>query len=205
MEARTRKSESTRSAIIEAGLDIAIVQGFGAVTVPGLAERLQLSNSGVFSRIGSIEALRTALVDEYAKRFLAEIFFPALSKPRGIDRLSAMVERWIEKICSSVGDNVTLFEVTAFATDQAAQSLRETIVTNVRAWRAAMKHTIEQAIAENQFKEDTDASSLLFEIHCLVVGALYEYRIMNDPSTADKAIGAYRALIERVRRPVSRP
>ncbi|MDO8771943.1 MAG: hypothetical protein Q7K57_25180 [Burkholderiaceae bacterium] len=35
--------------------------------------KLKLSNSRVFSRLGSLETLRIALVDEYAKRFLAEI------------------------------------------------------------------------------------------------------------------------------------
>lgn len=203
MEAKTKKSELTRSAIIEAGLDMAISHGFGAVTVPSLAEKLQLSNSGVFSRIGSIEALRTALVEEYSKRFLDEIFFPALPEPRGIERLNAMVERWIQKICSSSGNKVTLFEVTAFATDPAAQGLRATILTNVRAWRSAMQYTIKQGMEKNQFRDDADASALLFEIHCLVVGVLYEYRVMDDPSAAEKGICAYRALIERFRRPAA--
>ncbi|MEO8024810.1 TetR/AcrR family transcriptional regulator [Polaromonas sp.] len=203
MEAKTKKSELTRSAIIEAGLEMAISHGFGAVTVPSLAEKLQLSNSGVFSRIGSIEALRTALVEEYTKRFLGEIFFPAMEQPRGIDRLNAMVERWIHKICSSSGNNVTLFEVTAFSNEPAAQSLRGTILTNVRAWRSAMEYTIQQGMEKGQFRDDADASALLFEIHCLVVGVLYEYRVLDDPSSAEKAICAYRALIERFKRPVA--
>ncbi len=202
MEAKTRKSELTRSAIIEAGIQIAVRHGLGAVTVPSLAEKLQLSNSGVFSRIGSIDSLRVALVDEYGKRFLAEIFEPALQKPRGLDRLNAMVERWIAKICSGSGNSMALFEVTAFSMDQAAQDTRDTLVVNVRAWRGVMMRTVMQAMSHQQLREDIDPAAMLFEIHCLVLGALYEYRIMNDANTADKAIASYRALIKRVSKPV---
>lgn len=201
MEAKTRKSELTRAAIVEAGIDIAVRHGLGAVTVPSLAEKLKLSNSGVFSRIGSIEALRIALVDEYGKRFLAEIFLPALKKPHGLDRLDAVIELWIRKICSGTGNSMALFEVTAFSMDQASQDTREILVGNVRAWRGVMMRTIMQAMAHGQLREDIDPSVLLFEIHCLVLGALYEYRIMNDANTADKAIASYRALIRRVSRP----
>lgn len=200
MQAKTKKSELTRNAIIEAGIDIAVRHGLGAVTVPSLAEKLKLSNSGVFSRIGSIEALRLALVEEYGKRFLAEIFFPALKKPHGLDRLDAMVESWIRKICSGDGNSMALFEVTAFSMDQAAHDTREILVGNVRAWRGVMMRTVMQAMAHRQLREDIDPASLLFEIHCLVLGALYEYRIMNDANTADKAIASYRALIQRVKR-----
>ncbi|OOG39806.1 TetR/AcrR family transcriptional regulator [Polaromonas sp. A23] len=201
MQAKTKKSELTRNAIIEAGIDIAVRYGLGAVTVPILAEKLKLSNSGVFSRIGSIETLRLALVEEYGKRFLAEIFFPALKKPHGLDRLDAMVESWIRKICSGDGNSMALFEVTAFSMDQAAHDTREILVGNVRAWRGVMMRTVMQAMAHRQLREDIDPASLLFEIHCLVLGALYEYRIMNDANTADKAMASYRALIQRVKRP----
>ena len=76
MEAKTRKSALTRSAIVAGGIYIALQHGLGAVTVPSLADKLRLSNSGIFSRTGSIETLRIALVDEYGRRFLSEIFSP---------------------------------------------------------------------------------------------------------------------------------
>lgn len=197
MKAKTKKSELTRNAIIDAGIEIALAHGLGAVTVPGLADKLQLSTSGVFARIGSVEALRIAIVDEYGRRFLAEIFFPALKRPRGIERLNAVVERWVEKICTNERNNMTLYEVTAFAMDQAAQDTREVVIGNVRAWRGVMMRTVKQAIEHHQLRPDTDPELLLFSIHSLVLGALYEFRIMNDANTAQKTMEAYQSLIKR--------
>ena len=38
---------------------------------------------GVFSRVGSLEALQSAVLDEYDRRFSEEIFVPALAASRG--------------------------------------------------------------------------------------------------------------------------
>ncbi len=203
MEAKTRKSELTRNAIIAAGIDIALRHGLGAVTVPSLAEQLRLSNSGIFSRIGSIETLRIALVDEYGRRFLAEIFFPALTRPRGLERLDAMVESWIARICTGDGSSMALYEVTGFSMDQAARDTRAILVGHIRAWRAIMMRTVMQAMAQQQLRDDIDPASLILEIQCLVLGVMFEYRVMNDASTAAKGIAAYRALIDRARKPAA--
>ena len=202
MEAKTKKSELTRNAIIDAGIDIALNQGLGAVTVPGLAEKLQLSTSGVFSRIGSIEALRAAIVGEYGRRFLAEVFFPALKKPKGLARLNAMVEVWLHKICTDSSSKLTLFEVTAFSMDQAAHDTRDMVKSNVRAWRDVMMRTVTQAIEQKELVDGVDPELLLFGIHSLMLGALYEFRVMNDPDAATKAWASYLALMALFNRPL---
>ena len=53
MDAKTQKSELTRAAIIGAGIDLASEQGLEAITLQAVADRVELSKSGVFSRIGS--------------------------------------------------------------------------------------------------------------------------------------------------------
>ena len=37
-----------------------------------------LSKSGVFSRVGSREALQKAVIEEFGRRFLADVFVPAM-------------------------------------------------------------------------------------------------------------------------------
>lgn len=203
MEAKTKKSELTRNAIVDAGIEIALNLGLGAVTVPSLADKLQLSNSGVFSRIGSIEALRAAIVGEYGRRFLAEVFFPALKKPKGLHRLNTMVEVWLQKICTNGHQPMTLFEVTAFSMDQAAQDTRDLIKSNVRAWRDVMMRTVMQAIEQKQLVDSVDPELLLFGIHSLMLGALYEFRVMGDPQAATKALASYQTLMALFTRPAN--
>ncbi|WP_338025127.1 peptidylprolyl isomerase, partial [Burkholderia sola] len=92
-----RKGEQTRAAILEAALDLASRDGLEGLTIGLLAERMQMSKSGVFAHFGSREDLQVEVVREYHHRFENEVFFPSLRESRGLPRLRAMLARWIEK------------------------------------------------------------------------------------------------------------
>ena len=49
VEAKTQKSEMTQAAIVEVALDISIAHGLSAITLQAVADRLQISKSGVFT------------------------------------------------------------------------------------------------------------------------------------------------------------
>src|SRR3982751_1210371 len=95
MDARTAKSELTRAAIIGAALDVAAAQGLEAITLQAVADRIGLSKSGVFSSVGSREALQKAVIEEVGRRFIADVFVPSMQQPKGLPRLNEIVRRWI--------------------------------------------------------------------------------------------------------------
>src|SRR4051812_22415075 len=97
MDARTAKSELTRAAILGAALDLAAEQGLEALTLQAVADRIGLSKSGVFSRVGSREALQKAVIEEFGRRFLEYVFVPAMQQPKGLPRLNDIVRRWIQR------------------------------------------------------------------------------------------------------------
>ena len=63
MTALTEKSELTFAAIVDAALDMAAAQGLESLSLGQVAKRLGISKSGVFSRVGSREALQQAVLD----------------------------------------------------------------------------------------------------------------------------------------------
>ncbi len=91
-----QKGEQTRAAILDAALDLASRDGLEGLTIGLLAERMQMSKSGVFAHFGSREDLRVEVVREYHRRFKDEVFFPSLREARGLPRLRAMMNRWME-------------------------------------------------------------------------------------------------------------
>ena len=86
-----RKGEQTRAAILDAALDLASRDGLEGLTIGLLAERMQMSKSGVFAHFGSREDLQVEVVREYHRRFEDEVFFPSLREPRGLPRLRSMI------------------------------------------------------------------------------------------------------------------
>src|SRR3981081_3535498 len=95
------KSEHTFTVIVDAGLEMASRQGIGKLSLGEVAKRLGISKSGVFSRVGSLEALQQEVLDEFDRRFIAEVFQPAMALPRGLPRLNSIVENWIRRACNT--------------------------------------------------------------------------------------------------------
>jgi AcrR family transcriptional regulator len=83
---RPRKGEQTRAAIVDAALAMASREGLEGLTIGTLADRMQMSKSGVFAHFGSREDLQLAVLKEYVQRFVAEVLKPAVKKPRGLPR-----------------------------------------------------------------------------------------------------------------------
>ncbi len=92
-----RKGEQTRVAILDAAIELAGRDGLEGLTIGLLAERMQMSKSGVFAHFGSREDLQVEVVREYHRRFEQEVFYPSLPETRGLPRLRSMVGRWMEK------------------------------------------------------------------------------------------------------------
>ena len=75
--AQQARSELTLAAIVDTALAMAAAEGMESLTIGEVAKRLGLSKSGVFSRVGSREALQRAVLDEYDRRFLQDVFTPS--------------------------------------------------------------------------------------------------------------------------------
>ena len=41
------------------------------------------------------EALQMAVIEEFGRRYLADVFLPAMQLPKGLPRLDNIVARWI--------------------------------------------------------------------------------------------------------------
>ena len=63
VETKTQRSGLTLAAILDTALGMAAADGLESLTIGEVAKRLGLSKSGVFSRVGSREALQRAVIE----------------------------------------------------------------------------------------------------------------------------------------------
>lgn len=199
MDARTQKSELTRAAIVGAALDLASAQGLGAITLQAVADRIGLSKSGVFSRVGSREALQKAVVEEFGRRFLADVFVPAMQLPKGLSRLDAIVQRWIARTRDVEAKNGCIFSAGAFEFDDREGPLRDILHSEVTRWRAALRRTVQQAVDEGHLKPDTDPEQLVGEAASLVLGLVHDARFLRDPRAAERTRASWQRLLASYR------
>src|SRR5690349_5208327 len=187
MDARTPKSELTRAAIVGAALDLASAEGLEAISLQGVADRIGLSKSGVFSRVGSREALQKAVIEEFGRRFIADVFVPAMQQPKGLPRLNEIMRRWIQRTRDVEAQTGCIFTAGAFELDDRDGPLREHLLGEVTRWRAALRRTVLQAVECGHLKADTDPEQLVAEMSGLVMGLLHDARFLRDARAFDRA------------------
>ena len=196
MDAKTSKSELTRAAIVGAGIDLASAEGLEAITLQAVADRIGLSKSGVFSRIGSREALQKAVIEEFGRRFLADVFVPAMQLPKGLPRLNEIVQRWIVRMRDVEARSGCIYSAGAFELDDREGPLRDLLLGEVTRWRAALRRTVLQAVEAGHLKADTDADQLVSEISALALGLIHDTRFLRDHRAAERAQATWRRLLE---------
>lgn len=196
MDARTQKSELTRAAIVGAALDLAAAEGLESLSIQAVADRVGLSKSGVFSRVGSREALQMAVIEEFGHRFLADVFVPAMQQPKGLPRLHEIVRRWILRTRDVEATQGCIFTAGAFELDDREGPLRDFLLGEVNRWRSALRRTVAQAIEAGHLKPDTDPEQLVGEVYSLAMGLLHDIRFLRDPRAAERAQRTWERLLK---------
>lgn len=199
MDARTQKSELTRAAIVGAGIDLASAEGLEAITLQAVADRIGLSKSGVFSRIGSREALQKAVIEEFGRRFIADVFVPAMQLPKGLPRLNEIVRRWIVRMRDVEAEHGCIYSAGAFELDDREGPLRDLLHGEVTRWRAALRRTVLQAVETGDLKPDTDPEQMVSEMSALALGLIHDIRFLREPKAAERAQATWARLLQTYR------
>lgn len=195
METKTERSGLTLAAILDTALQMAAAEGLESLTIGEVAKRLGLSKSGVFSRVGSREALQKAVLDEYDRRFMQDVFVPAMREPRGLPRLNAIMRLWLERARNVEIRQGCIYCAGAFEFDDRDGPLRDALFDGVMRWRSALKRTVIQAIDEGHLLPDTDAEQLVFEMDALFTGLMRDARFLRDPKATERAWHTWQRLI----------
>jgi AcrR family transcriptional regulator len=189
------RSQLTLAAIVDTALSMAAADGLESLTIGEVAKRLGLSKSGVFSRVGSREQLQALVLEEYDRRFVQDVLVPALREARGLPRLNALMQRWLDRAQRVEVRQGCIYCAGAFEYDDRVGPVRELLLDGVRRWRAALKRTVVQAIDEGHLATNTDADQLVFEMDALFTGAMRDARFLGDGRALQRAAHTWQRLI----------
>lgn len=201
VETKTERSGLTLAAILDTALAMAAAEGLESLTIGEVAKRLGLSKSGVFSRVGSREALQKAVVEEFDRRFVQDVFVPAMREPRGLPRLDEIVRLWIRRTADVDAKMGCLYSAGSFEFDDRDGPVREQLLDGIRRWRGALKRTVIQAIDAGHLRPDTDAEQLVFELDGLFIALMREARFMRDARAGERTWAAYQRLVRSLQSP----
>jgi AcrR family transcriptional regulator len=195
-----RKGELTRAAILDVALDLASRDGLEGLTIGLLADRMNMSKSGVFAHFGSREDLQIEVLKLYHQRFEEEVFFPSMREPRGILRLQSMFARWVKRVSVEIASGC-IYVSGAIEYDDRPGPIRDELVAMVQAWRSALVRCVMQASSTGDLKPDTDAAQLLYEMYGLILALHHDARFLHIPGSVERAEIGFGRLIEYYQNP----
>ncbi|MDB5839262.1 MAG: TetR/AcrR family transcriptional regulator [Herminiimonas sp.] len=190
-----RKGEMTRAAILDVALGLASRDGLEGLTIGLLADKMNMSKSGVFAHFGSREDLQIEVLKLYHHHFEQEVFYPSMKDPRGLPRLRGMFMRWVKRVTMEIASGCIYISGAAEYDDRPG-AIREELVGMVRAWQDALHRCAEQAIAMGHLRADTDPQQLVYEMYGLILALHHDARFIKRPGSVNRAQTGFDRLIE---------
>jgi AcrR family transcriptional regulator len=181
------KGEKTRAAILETAVDIASVEGLEGLTIGRLANSVSMSKSGLFGHFGSKEELQLATVVAARNIFIQEVITPALQAPRGLQRLWALCDGWLDYMEREVFPGGCFFMSTSVEFDHRPGPVKDAIVENMREWLQYLTGATQMAQSQGEIKTSLDPAQLVFELHGFYMSANWEYQLFDDKTIGKRA------------------
>jgi len=203
-ERALQKGQQTKQLIIDAALGLAQQIGLEGLSIGVLAEITHMSKSGVFAHFGSREELQISVVREYHRRFTDEVFGPAMNAARGLPRLRALFDNWMQRVAIELQSGC-IFISGAVAFDDRPGPVRDALANSVQTWLNALQRAVVQARDEGHLAKDADAAQMCFEIHGLILSLHYEARFLKNPGALERAHTGFDNILLRYGQPAAQP
>lgn len=189
------KGEETREMILDAALAQASEAGFESLTIGSLANQTGLSKSGLFAHFGSREELQIATLDHAARRFTDTVITPALKEARGLPRVQALFNRWLDWTRSSELGFGCPLHAAALEFDDRPGRVRDHIVAHFERLEAALERALALASETGQLRQGMDLQQMSFEILGIIFSYYHRARLLQRPDAAKRAVTAFDRLL----------
>lgn len=177
---RGARALRTRAEILTAAADLASAEGMETLSIGRLAGELRMSKTGIFAHFGSKQELQLATVAAAKQIFLKQVVQPALATPRGLPRLTAMLENWLGYVEGIVFRGGCFFAAASLEFDSRPGPVRAEVAALCSAWLGALRDEIAFAQRELQVSSVEAPSQLAFELHSYVQEANWAFKLFDQ-------------------------
>ena len=172
------KRNDTKTAILKTALQMASKLGLECITIGDLAKKMNLSKSGLFAHFKSKENLQLQILNYASNYFSKHVIIPALKVERGIPRIKALINNWIEWSSKLTGG--CIFVVASTEYNDRPGKVRNYLIQQQEEWIDSLKRIAQSAIKAGDFKKDIDKDQFAFDLYSMLLGVHYYDKLLKD-------------------------
>jgi AcrR family transcriptional regulator len=195
------RSERTREHILQRAAGVFNRQGFSGASMADIMEATGLQKGGIYWHFGSKEQLALEAFDYAVDQANAQLAAALEHRTHALDRLSAVVEAFVEHLANPRLPGGCAVMNTAIESDDGNVALRE----RARAAMVDLLRAVEGIIAEGQergeIRAEADARQTATVVVASAEGALAISRLFGDHTPMDQVVTHLRWVIDTQLRP----
>jgi AcrR family transcriptional regulator len=177
-------------------LEIVSERGLGGVSLGGLADRSEMSKSGLFAHFRSKEELQVELLRAAEAALRREVVDPVADVPEGLLRLRALMGRWLGWAARSGLPGGCPLYAAAFELDDAEEGpVRDFLMSSKAEWSGMLKGLVRKAVELGHLREDLDATQFVWQLDGIYLSHHVSQRLMMDPEADARALTAFEKLV----------
>src|SRR5947199_3745853 len=161
----------SRAQTLAAAVGLASIVGLEGLTIGGLADRLEMSKSGLVGRFGSKEQLQLATLAEAAEIFRRTVYAPASEAAPGLARLNAICDAWVGYLARPPFPGGCFLTTAMVEFDARPGPVNDAVKTVMRQWLALLERDARTAIEHGDLRAETDPKDVAFTTVALAEGA----------------------------------
>jgi AcrR family transcriptional regulator len=185
----------SRGRTIDAAVDVASVEGLEGITIGRLAGELGMSKSGLIGRFGDKEAMQRVVLAAAVERFTQAVWRPASRAERGLPRLEAIVDAWIEHLRGGVFPGGCFVTTASVEYDARPGPLHDDVAAAVSRWLRVLESEARVAHDAGDLPSGREPADVAFELHSLASGGSVAGRLIGDDAALDRTRAAMRRVL----------
>ncbi|MFE3445440.1 TetR/AcrR family transcriptional regulator [Nocardia sp. NPDC059180] len=182
-DGRLVRGARSRALITRRAVDIASIDGLDGISFGRLADELGISKAGIQTLFRTKEQLQLATVEAAGEVFAEAVVRPAEQERTGVDRVRALVARWIDYASAPLLPGGCFWTANLPEYDSRPGVIRDLLVRQRRWWRTLLADEIAAAVAAGEIAP-TDAGFGAFQIVAVLDAANISLRL-GDSSVID--------------------
>ncbi len=192
------KGRETKRDILGQALDLSSQVGLEGLSFGVLARSAGMSKSGLYAHFDSKESLQCEVLDTAAQRFIDVVLAPALKQPRGLPRIQALFDNWLEWEVEELRGGCPFVTASAEFDDRPGP-VRDRLVGHLKDMLGAIARAARIAVEERHFRADLDTEQFAYEFWAVLLAYQHYVRLLGDTGAESRARAAFADLVRGAR------